>query len=51
MTGWKLAGDVASSEISDAAAPIFQKTVLVIVIALIIGAIAIFFIIKSIIKP
>ena len=50
-TGWKIAGNVYSSEISAAAAPIFQKTVLVIAIALIIGAIVIFFVIKSILSP
>lgn len=51
LTGWKIAGSVDSSEISDSAAPIFQKTILVIVIALIIGVIVSFFIIKSILKP
>lgn len=51
LTGWKLAGAVPASEISAAAAPIFLNTVLVIVIALIIGAIAVFFIIKSILRP
>ncbi|HWI47151.1 MAG TPA: methyl-accepting chemotaxis protein, partial [Rummeliibacillus sp.] len=51
LTGWKIAGSVPSSEISDAAAPIFLKTFLVILIALVIGAIVIFFIIKSILSP
>lgn len=51
LTGWKLAGTVPSSEMSEAAAPIFIKTVLVIVFSLIVGAIAIIFIIKSILNP
>ncbi|WP_397539126.1 methyl-accepting chemotaxis protein [Rummeliibacillus pycnus] len=51
LTGWKIAGSVPASEISDAAAPIFLKTFLVILIALIIGAIVIYFIIKSILSP
>ncbi|MGG0655493.1 methyl-accepting chemotaxis protein [Rummeliibacillus pycnus] len=51
LTGWKIAGSVPTSEINDAAAPIFLKTFFVILIALIIGAIVIFFIIKSILSP
>ncbi|WP_057762138.1 methyl-accepting chemotaxis protein [Cytobacillus praedii] len=51
MTGWKIGGNLYSSEISDAAAPIFQKTVLVIAVAFVIGALLVLFIIKSIIKP
>ena len=51
LTGWKLAGAVESSEISDAANPIFHKMLLVIVVAMIIGVVVVFMIIKSIIKP
>lgn len=51
LTGWKLAGSVVSKEISDAASPIFKTTVLVILVAIMIGAGAVFIIIKSIIKP
>jgi methyl-accepting chemotaxis protein len=51
LTGWKLAGSVASSEITAAASPILQKTAIIILIAFIIGAIVVFFIIKSIINP
>lgn len=51
MTGWKIGGTFYSSEISAAAAPIFQKTILVIAIAWVIGALVVLFIIKSIIKP
>jgi methyl-accepting chemotaxis protein len=51
LTGWKLAGSVASSEITAAASPILQKTAIIILIAIIIGAIVVFFIIRSIINP
>ncbi|MED3552747.1 methyl-accepting chemotaxis protein [Cytobacillus praedii] len=51
MTGWKIGGTFYSSEISAAAAPIFQKTIIVIAIAWVIGALVVLFIIKSIIKP
>ncbi len=51
LTGWKLAGSVASSEITAAASPILQKTAIIILIAIILGAIVVFFIIKSIINP
>ncbi len=51
LTGWKLAGTVPKSEISKEASPIFSKTVLVLILSLIIGAIAVYFIIKSILKP
>lgn len=51
LTGWKLAGSVVSEEISDAASPIFKTTTLVILAAIMIGAVAVLFIIRSIIKP
>lgn len=51
VTGWKIAGNVESSEISKAAAPIFQNTLVVLGVAILIGALIIFFTIKSIIKP
>lgn len=51
MTGWKIGGNLYSSEISDAAESIFHNTVIVIVVALVIGALMVLFIIKSIIKP
>ena len=51
LTGWKLAGSVASSEITAAAMPILTRTVLIIGIAFIVGAVSVFFIIKSIIAP
>ncbi|MGG3690877.1 HAMP domain-containing protein [Caldifermentibacillus hisashii] len=50
-TGWKVGGNLAISEVNGAAQPIFQKTFLIIAVAFIIGAIIVFFIIRSIIKP
>jgi len=50
-TGWKIGGNMYLSEIDQTASPILQKTLAVIFIALIIGAIFVFFIIKSIINP
>lgn len=51
LTGWKLAGTVPTSEMSAAVSPIFSKTFLVLVISLIIGVIAVFVIIESILRP
>ncbi|OMP67993.1 methyl-accepting chemotaxis protein [Domibacillus epiphyticus] len=51
LTGWKIGGSVELSEVSEAASPILKKTVLVIVIAMIIGAFFVFLIVKSIIRP
>lgn len=51
LTGWKIGGSLVKEEINKAVSPIFQKTALVIVIAIIIGAALVFFIIKSIVKP
>lgn len=51
LTGWKIAGNLYSSEISNAAAPIAKKTFIIISITLLLGAIIIFFILKSVMKP
>ncbi|WP_313893976.1 methyl-accepting chemotaxis protein [Psychrobacillus sp.] len=51
LTGWKIGANVFVSEINEAAAPILQKTIIVILVAFLIGSAAIFFIIKSIIQP
>lgn len=51
LTGWKISGAVAQSEMNEAAAPILTKTILIIVLSIIIGLILVFFIIRSIIKP
>ena len=50
-TGWKIAGSLLASEVTETAKPIFQKTFLVLVISIAIGATLIYFIIKSIIRP
>lgn len=51
LTHWKIGGNMYLSEVEDAAAPILHKTMLIIGIALLIGGIIIYLIIKSIIKP
>ncbi|MBP2242463.1 methyl-accepting chemotaxis protein [Cytobacillus eiseniae] len=51
LTGWKIEGNVVSSEIIDAMKPIYYKTIVVIIIAMLIGGILVFFIIKSIVRP
>ncbi|QCR32333.1 methyl-accepting chemotaxis protein [Lysinibacillus sp. SGAir0095] len=51
LTGWKVAGNLYTSEISNAASPILNATIFVIVIALIIGATIVYFIIRSIVAP
>jgi len=51
LTGWKIGGNFYLEEISTKAAPIFQKTWVIILIAVVLGAGIIYFIIKSIIKP
>lgn len=50
-TGWKLAGTLNSSEVDQTAAPIIRHTLLINVLFILIGAICVFFIMKSIIKP
>lgn len=51
LTSWKIAGVIMNDEISEAAAPIFNKTGLVLLISYLIGAVLVFFIILSIIRP
>jgi methyl-accepting chemotaxis protein len=51
LTGWKMGGNIYTSEISKAATPILKTTFLVILLAVIIGIVAVFFIVKSIVKP
>jgi methyl-accepting chemotaxis protein len=50
-TGWKVAGNFYYSDVNNAAAPIQNTTILVIIIAIIVGLIAVFFIIRSVIRP
>lgn len=51
LTGWKLAGSIEKAEIDEAVSSIMHKTILVILIAVFVGAVVVFLIIKSIIKP
>ncbi len=50
-TGWKIGGNLYSSEINNATAPIMKKTAFIIAMALLIGALIIVFITRSILKP
>ncbi|MFT8320750.1 MAG: methyl-accepting chemotaxis protein [Bacillus sp. (in: firmicutes)] len=50
QTGWKVAGAMLVSEVEDASKPIMKTTLLVITTALIIGAIIIIWIVRSIVK-
>lgn len=51
VTGWKIIGTMYQDEVNQAVQPIFRTTVLVILISVILSAIAIVFIIRSINKP
>ncbi|WP_158289699.1 methyl-accepting chemotaxis protein [Paenibacillus flagellatus] len=50
-TGWKIVGTMEVREVGIATAPILHNTVIVIVSALSVGAVLIFFIIRSITSP
>ncbi|PRS58607.1 chemotaxis protein [Bacillus pumilus] len=50
-TGWKLAGTMYVGEIQEAAQPVLDLTMIILAVAIAIGGIAIYFIIKSIRKP
>ncbi|WP_027417745.1 methyl-accepting chemotaxis protein [Aneurinibacillus terranovensis] len=50
-TGWKLAGTLNSDEIKQEAKPIFNMTVLVIIIAALLGSLMVYFVISSITRP
>lgn len=51
LTGWKLAGVLPASELEQAVAPIFKSSSVVIAIAIILGAVVIVLIVRSITKP
>ncbi|WP_245975389.1 methyl-accepting chemotaxis protein [Oceanobacillus chungangensis] len=51
LTGWKIGGTIYTKEIKQASAPILYTSWLVAAIAVVIGIIAVIFIIKSITKP
>ncbi|WP_078412519.1 methyl-accepting chemotaxis protein [Priestia abyssalis] len=50
-TGWKIAGTIYKSEISKDAQPILNRTLMVIIIALVIGSALTYFIIRRIVRP
>lgn len=51
LTGWKIGATMYTSEIQESASPIFNKTLITMVISLVFGVIVTFFIIRSIVKP
>jgi methyl-accepting chemotaxis protein len=51
LTGWKIGGTMYTSEIKESASPIFNKTIITVIISVLLGGIATFFIIRSIIQP
>ena len=51
LTGWKIGGNIYTSEIGEAASPILHATLVVIVIALIVGGLMVYLIVRSIVAP
>ncbi|WP_027416043.1 methyl-accepting chemotaxis protein [Aneurinibacillus terranovensis] len=51
LTGWKIGGAIPMSEVEGEATPIFQTTVTVIFIALLLGVVLVYFVISSITRP
>jgi methyl-accepting chemotaxis protein len=51
VTGWKIAGTMMSDEVNKEAQPIFYSMILVLFIALAVGAVVVYFIVNSITKP
>lgn len=51
MTGWKIGGSLYESEVGNAAAPILKTTMIVIVIALLVGVLIVYFVIRSVLRP
>lgn len=51
LTGWKIGGSLYESEVGTAAAPILKTTMVVIVAALVIGVIIVYFVIRSVLSP
>ncbi|AVM25198.1 methyl-accepting chemotaxis protein [Bacillus pumilus] len=50
-TGWKIAGTMYVNEVKEAAQPVLDLTMIILAAAIVVGGIAIYFIIKSIRKP
>ncbi|WP_459208789.1 methyl-accepting chemotaxis protein TlpB [Bacillus glycinifermentans] len=51
LTGWKIAGMIFTDEITDASKPVLHMAVFILAGAVILGGIAVFFIIRAISKP
>ncbi len=51
LTGWKIAGTLNTSEITDSLLPIFYNTLLTIAVCLVVGGILIYIVMRSIVQP
>ncbi|MFJ8458567.1 methyl-accepting chemotaxis protein [Lysinibacillus xylanilyticus] len=51
LTNWKITGTIFAEEIDKSASPILYTTLLVLIAAIVISSIVIYFVMKSIIKP
>lgn len=51
LTGWKIGANMSIEEVQNAASPIFNVTIFVIVISLIVGVVLVSLIIRSIVNP
>ncbi|ATP40612.1 chemotaxis protein [Solibacillus sp. R5-41] len=51
LTGWKISGTIFSKEIDESASFILYTTLLVLIIAIVVSAIAVHFVVKGIIRP
>ncbi|UOF90717.1 methyl-accepting chemotaxis protein [Fodinisporobacter ferrooxydans] len=51
LTGWKLAGSIEIKEVANAASTIWNRMILVLAISVLIGAVLVYFIIRSINRP
>ncbi|MFC4778687.1 methyl-accepting chemotaxis protein [Paenibacillus sp. GCM10023252] len=51
LTGWKIAGNLSLQEIKNEASVFLRNTVIIVLLAVLIGSVVIYFIIRSIIVP
>ncbi|MEC3606133.1 methyl-accepting chemotaxis protein [Bacillus glycinifermentans] len=51
LTGWKIGGTMFTDEITQAAQPVFNMAVLILAVAIVLGAILVYFIVRGISKP
>lgn len=51
LTGWKIAGTMSSDEVNQESAPILHTTIIVIIVSIILGAVIVYYIIRSITQP